>query len=238
MDKRNRQVNNKKKKINREKIVKKRIEILLTVGSLGLIVGLIIGLILPIGHGKKSELKEVKATNEKIQLQLTNANDKVDELNKKIEENKSFIDLNEEEKEQVISYIETLQEEKKKLDEVKITTTDIYEKLYRSYAYSLGYVNYEEFYAILDTFGYQYEINENDKEITLKDEYEGDNVSLTFEKNNNNELVLTRIRYNKVNKYIELNNNHNKSDTEYIIYDGSSTKVNNINEQEEFLFAE
>lgn len=238
MDKRNRQVNNKKKKINREKIVKKRIEILLTVGSLGLIVGLIIGLILPIGHGKKSELKEVKATNEKIQLQLTNANDKVDELNKKIEENKSFIDLNEEEKEQVISYIETLQEEKKKLDEVKITTTDIYEKLYRSYAYSLGYVNYEEFYAILDTFGYQYEINENDKEITLKDEYEGDNVSLTFEKNNNNELVLTRIRYNKVDKYIELNNNHNKSDTEYIIYDGSSTKVNNINEQEEFLFAE
>lgn len=238
MDKRNRQVNNKKKKINREKIVKKRIEILLTVGSLGLIVGLIIGLILPIGHGKKSELKEVKATNEKIQLQLTNANDKVDELNKKIEENKSFIDLNEEEKEQVISYIETLQEEKKKLDEVKITTTDIYEKLYRSYAYSLGYVNYEEFYAILDTFGYQYEINENDKEITLKDEYEGDNVSLTFEKNNNNELVLTRIRYNKVNKYIELNNNHNKTDTEYIIYDGSSTKVNNINEQEEFLFAE
>ena len=238
MDKRNRQVNNKKKKINREKIVKKRIEILLTVGSLGLIVGLIIGLILPIGHGKKSELKEVKATNEKIQLQLTNANDKVDELNKKIEENKSFIDLNEEEKEQVISYIETLQEEKKKLDEVKITTTDIYEKLYRSYAYSLGYVNYEEFYAILDTFGYQYEINENDKEITLKDEYAGDNVSLTFEKNNNNELVLTRIRYNKVDKYIELNNNHNKSDTEYIIYDGSSTKVNNINEQEEFLFAE
>lgn len=238
MDKRNRQVNNKKKKINREKIVKKRIEILLTVGSLGLIVGLIIGLILPIGHGKKSELKEVKATNEKIQLQLTNANDKVDELNKKIEENKSFIDLNEEEKEQVISYIETLQEEKKKLDEVKITTTDIYEKLYRSYAYSLGYVNYEEFYAILDTFGYQYEINENDKEITLKDEYAGDNVSLTFEKNNNNELVLTRIRYNKVNKYIELNNNHNKTDTEYIIYDGSSTKVNNINEQEEFLFAE
>ena len=238
MDKRNRQVNNKKKKINREKIVKKRIEILLTVGSLGLIVGLTIGLILPIGHGKKSELKEVKATNEKIQLQLTNANDKVDELNKKIEENKSFIDLNEEEKEQVISYIETLQEEKKKLDEVKITTTDIYEKLYRSYAYSLGYVNYEEFYAILDTFGYQYEINENDKEITLKDEYAGDNVSLTFEKNNNNELVLTRIRYNKVNKYIELNNNHNKTDTEYIIYDGSSTKVNNINEQEEFLFAE
>ena len=238
MDKRNRQVNNKKKKINREKIVKKRIEILLTVGSLGLIVGLIIGLILPIGHVKKSELKEIKAINEKIQLQLTNANDKVDELNKKIEENKSFIDLNEEEKEQVISYIETLQEEKKKLDEVKITTTDIYEKLYRSYAYSLGYVNYEEFYAILDTFGYQYEINENDKEITLKDEYEGDNVSLTFEKNNNNELVLTRIRYNKVNKYIELNNNHNKTDTEYIIYDGSSTKVNNINEQEEFLFAE
>ena len=89
MDKRNRQVNNKKKKINREKIVKKRIEILLTVGSLGLIVGLIIGLILPIGHVKKSELKEIKATNEKIQLQLTNANDKVDELNKKIEENPS-----------------------------------------------------------------------------------------------------------------------------------------------------
>lgn len=238
MDKRNRQVNNKRKKINKKKIVKKRIEILLTVGSLGLIVGLIIGLILPIGHGKKSELKEIKATNEKIKLQLTNANNKIDELNQKIKENKSFIDLNEEEKEQVINYIETLQEEKKTLDEVKITTTDIYEKIYRSYAYSLGYVNYEEFYAILDTFGYQYEINENDKEITLKDEYTGDNVSLKFEKNNNNELVLTRIRYSKVNKYIELNNNHNKSDTEYIIYDGSSTKVNNINEQEKFLFTE
>ena len=89
-------------------------------------------------------------------------------------------------------------------------------------------------------FNYPYDIVEENssKQITLKDEYEDDNIILTFDKSaDNDKLVLKSIRYNKDNKYIEVNNSLN-NDIQYITYDGSSSNVKNIKEQAEFLFSE
>ena len=54
---------NKRKAINRDRVIKKRIEMLLTVGVIGLVIGLIVGILLPIGGIKKSEYNELKNAN-------------------------------------------------------------------------------------------------------------------------------------------------------------------------------
>ena len=69
---------NKRKAINRDRVIKKRIEMLLTVGVIGLVIGLIVGILLPIGGIKKSEYNELKNANEKIKSELNDANKKVD----------------------------------------------------------------------------------------------------------------------------------------------------------------
>ena len=215
---------NKRKAINRDRVIKKRIEMLLTVGVIGLVIGLIVGILLPIGGIKKSEYNELK-----------NANEKVEELKNEIEESKIFMSLEDEKKEQVINYIGALANE-----EQGVNTTDIFEKVYNVYAYSIGYESFVDFNSVIDTFGYQYNITEEAdiKKVVLKDEYVGDFVTLQFKKiNANQELILYSIRYNKGDKYIEVNNT-DEANIEYITYNGTKTNVNNVNEQVKFLFNE
>ena len=225
---------NKKKSINRDKIIKKRIEILLTVGVIGLIIGLVIGILLPIGGVKKSEYEALKNTNKDTKLKLIDANKKIDELKNEVEENKIFINLENEKKEKVIKYIDSLSNEE------VINTTDIFDKVYNTYAYSVGDENFGNFNSIVDTFGYQYDITENDgiKQIVIKDEYSGDFVTLQFKKiSDNQDLILSSIRYTKGDKYIEVNST-DESNLEYIIYNdnGKISSVSNLNEQIQFLF--
>lgn len=235
LKKRNNTPTNKKKAINRDKIIKKRIEMLLTVGVIGLIIGLIVGILLPIGGVKKSEYEELKNTNKNIKSKLIDANKKVDELKTKVEENEIFINLENEKKEKVINYIDSLSKE-----EEGINTTDIFDKVYNTYAYSVGEENFENFNSIIDTFGYQYDTTESEgiKQIVIKDEYTGDFVTLKFKKiNDNQKLILYSIRYTKGDKYIEVNNT-DESNLEYIIYNGKQSNVSNLNEQIQFLFNE
>lgn len=240
----NKKAINKKKTINRDKVIKKRIEILLSVGTVGLVMGLIIGILLPIGKVKKSDYIELKKSNEKIQSELNNANKKIDELNNELEESKAFTNLEKEEKEQVINYINELisEDENNIASEGKtVKTTNIFETVYKSYAYSVGYGSFDDFKAVIDTFGYQYNISEevDTNKVTLKDEYAGENVALNFEKiNDSQELVLKSIRYNKGDKFVEVNNNTDKAEMEYITYDGTKVKVKNVDEQAKFLFSE
>ena len=226
---------NKRKAINRDRVIKKRIEMLLTVGVIGLVIGLIVGILLPIGGIKKSEYNELKNANEKIKSELNDANKKVEELKNEIEESKIFMSLEDEKKEQVINYIGALANE-----EQGVNTTDIFEKVYNVYAYSIGYESFVDFNSVIDTFGYQYNITEEAdiKKVVLKDEYVGDFVTLQFKKiNANQELILYSIRYNKGDKYIEVNNT-DEANIEYITYNGTKTNANNVNEQVKFLFNE
>ena len=71
---------NKKKVVNRDRVIKKRIEMLLSVGTIGLIIGLIVGILVPIGGIKKSEYNELKKVNEKIKSELNDANNKLEDL--------------------------------------------------------------------------------------------------------------------------------------------------------------
>ncbi|WP_122640388.1 MULTISPECIES: hypothetical protein [unclassified Romboutsia] len=229
----------KKRAINREEIIKKRIEMLLSVGFIGLIVGIVIGILIPIGGIKKTEYKQLENRNNQLKVSLDKANKDLDLLEQQLEEGKVFISLEKEQKQQVINYINALNNEEISSDKT-ITTTDLYNKIYKEYAYSLGYLNIDDFNVVIDSFGYSYDIVEENssKQITLKNEYEDDNVILTFDKSTDNEaLVLKSIRYNKDNKYIEVNNSLN-NEIQYIIYDGSVSNVKNIKEQAEFLFSE
>ncbi|SCH61647.1 Uncharacterised protein [uncultured Clostridium sp.] len=229
----------KKRAINREEIIKKRIEMLLFVGFIGLIVGIVIGILIPIGGIKKTEYKQLENRNNQLKVSLDKANKDLDLLEQQLEEGKVFISLEKEQKQQVINYINALNNEEISSDKT-ITTTDLYNKIYKEYAYSLGYLNIDDFNVVIDSFGYSYDIVEENssKQITLKNEYEDDNVILTFDKSTDNEaLVLKSIRYNKDNKYIEVNNSLN-NEIQYIIYDGSVSNVKNIKEQAEFLFSE
>lgn len=226
---------NKKKVVNRDRVIKKRIEMLLSVGTIGLITGLIVGILVPIGGIKKSEYNELKKVNEKIKSELNDANNKLEDLKSEIEENKIFASLDSEKKEQVINYIGALTNEEK-----DVSTTDLFEKVYKVYAYSIGYESFKDFNSVVDTFGYQYDITEDVdiKKVILKDEYAGDYVTLNFRKTNDSqELILNSIRYNKVDNYIETNITDG-SNIEYVTYNGTKSNVNNVNEQVQFLFSE
>ena len=48
----------KQRALHKEKVIKKRIEMLLTSATIGLVAGVIIGIVLPIGGVKKSEYKK------------------------------------------------------------------------------------------------------------------------------------------------------------------------------------
>lgn len=229
----------KKRAINREKVIKKRIEMLLSVGFIGIVVGIIIGILIPIGGIKKTEYKQLESRNTQLKANLDKANKDLDLLEQQLEEGKLFLNLKEEQKEQVINYINALNNEETSTDK-SVITTDLYNKIYKEYAYSLGYLSIDDFNVVIDSFAYPYDIVEENssKQITLKDEYEDDNIILTFDKSaDNDKLVLKSIRYNKDNKYIEVNNSLN-NDIQYITYDGSSSNVKNIKEQAEFLFSE
>lgn len=223
-----------KKSINKEKLIKKKIEMLLTVGVIGLIIGLVVGVLLPIGGVKKSEYEELKNTNKDVKLKLIDANKKIDELKTKVEENKIFINLESEKKEKVINYIDTLNKEK------SINTTDIFDKVYNTYAYSIGEESLDNFNSIIDTFGYQYDTTESEgiKQIVIKDEYSGDFITLKFKKiNESQSLILYSIRYTKGDKYIEINDTDG-SNLEYLVYNGKVSNVGGLNEQIQFLFSE
>lgn len=236
--KNNGQRNNQKNAINRDKIIKKRIEILLSVGLIGVITGLIIGILIPIGGIKKSDYKKLAEDKKHIQYKLDSVNEELDLLKEQIEESKIFTSLDEDKKSQVINYINSLENEPTS-SEIDVKTTDLYNKLYKNYAYSLGYLSIDDFNIVIDNFSYKYDIleEEDSKNIILKDEYEDDTVTLTFNKAKDvDNFILHSIRYNKKDKFIEVNNNDNN--TTYIINNGNNSNVSNIKEQEKFIFTE
>ena len=111
----------------------------------------------------------------------------------------------------------------------------MFNRIYKGYAYSVGYVSFEDFNTIVDTLEFKYEIIDNNKFI-FKESEGNDSVILTFSKNEGSEdLILNSVLYKKDNKHIEAKNND--SIIEYKTYDGSERTVNNINDQIKFLFS-
>lgn len=224
----------KKRALHREKVIKKRIEMLLKSAAIGLVTGIAIGIVLPIGGIKKSEYKLLQESNKKIEEKLEKANSEVSELKSKLEQSSVFTSLNDEQREQVVAYIGELKEDKNE-DASTIQTTEMFNRLYKGYAYSVGYVSFEDFNTIVDTLEFKYEIIDNNKFI-FKESEGNDSVILTFSKNEGSEdLILNSVLYKKDNKHIEAKNND--SIIEYKTYDGSERTVNNINDQIKFLFS-
>lgn len=220
--------------LHREKIIKKRIEMLLKSATIGLVTGIAIGIVLPIGGIKKSEYKLLQESNKKIEEKLEKANSEVSELKSKLEQSSVFTSLNDDQREQVVAYIGELKEDKNE-DVSTIQTTEMFNRIYKGYAYSVGYVSFEDFNTIVDTLEFKYEIIDNNKFI-FKESEGNDSVILTFSKNEGSEdLILNSVLYKKDNKHIEAKNND--SIIEYKTYDGSENTVNNINDQIKFLFS-
>ena len=80
----------KKRALHREKVIKKRIEMLLKSAAIGLVTGIAIGIVLPIGGIKKSEYKLLQESNKKIEEKLEKANSEVSELKSKLEQSSVF----------------------------------------------------------------------------------------------------------------------------------------------------
>lgn len=220
--------------LHREKIIKKRIEMLLKSATIGLVTGIAIGIVLPIGGIKKSEYKLLQESNKNIEEKLQQANSEISALKYKLEQSSVFTSLNDDQREQVVAYIGELKEDKNE-DVSTIQTTEMFNRLYKGYAYSVGYVSFEDFNTIVDTLEFKYEIIDNNKFI-FKESEGNDSVILTFSKNEGSEdLILNSVLYKKDNKHIEAKNND--SIIEYKTYDGSERTVNNINDQIKFLFS-
>jgi len=216
------------RRLDRKKIIKKRIEMLLRAATMGLIVGLSIGILLPIGKVKKSDYKLLEQSNKKLK-------EEVSKLQSDLEESSTFTSLNDDKKSQVISYIKEISEESNN-DISDVKTTELFKQLYKAYAYSVGYISFEDFKAIVDIFEFTYDIKSDNKFI-FKDNESNDTVTLTFSNTEeNNDLILNSLLYKRGNKYIEAINNN--SIIEYKTYDGSENTVNNINDQIKFLFSE
>ena len=215
------------RRLHRKKIIKKRIEMLLRAATMGLIVGLSIGILLPIGRVKKSDYKLLEQSNKKLEQEVS-------KLQSDLEESSTFTSLNAEKKSQVISYIKEISEESNN-DVSDVKTTELFKKLYKGYAYSVGYVSFEDFKAIVDIFEFTYDIK-NDNKFIFNDNESNDTVTLTFSKTEeNNDLILNSLLYKRGNKHIEAINNNSIID--YKTYDGSEKTVNNINDQIKFLFS-
>lgn len=224
----------KKRALHREKVIKKRIEMLLKSAAIGLVTGIAIGIVLPIGGIKKSEYKLLQESNKNIEEKLQQANSEISALKSKLEQSSVFTSLNDDQREQVVAYIGELKEDKNE-DVSTIQTTEMFNRIYKGYAYSVGYVSFEDFNTIVDTLEFKYEIIDNNKFI-FKESEGNDSVILTFSKNEGSEdLILNSVLYKKDNKHIEAKNND--SIIEYKTYDGSERTVNNINDQIKFLFS-
>jgi hypothetical protein len=224
----------KQRALHKEKVIKKRIEMLLTSATIGLVAGVIIGIVLPIGGVKKSEYKLLQQSNEKIQEDLKKANEEVASLKSKIEESSVYTSLSDEQREQVISYIGEIKGETNN-DVSSIETTEIFKTLYKGYAYSVGYISLEDFKSIVDTFEFTYDVVDENKFI-FKDSESSDVVTLAFSKtDDNNDFILNSVLYKREDKHIEAKNNNSIID--YKTYDGTEKTVNNINDQIKFLFS-
>lgn len=234
-------VKNKKRMLSKDEIIKKRIEILLTIAIIGTIIGIVIGILLPIGSVKKSEYKKMQEVNKKLEEQLKNANNEIEKLNKEIDKSSIFTNLDESQKEHVINYIASLDANNTSESDMKVDTTEIYDIFYKEYSYSLGYLSYKDFNAILETFEYEANIveEENKHKVKFVDESTKDNITLTFSDiNNDTNEVLTDIKYVRGDKFIEVNYEENTSSIKYITSQGDNPDIKNINDQARYLFTE
>lgn len=213
-------------------------------------------IVAPNGINKTEYLKVVEKAD-KIESELTNSKESIEDLQNQIKQAKIFLDLDEDSRDTITSSINDMKNKKeeevkaKELEKQKAeeeakakkeaNVTDLFKEVYQAFAPNVGSSLYEGIKQSIGTSGYKYDLTEPtldvSGEIKVYDKSSSDNLTLSFYPDENTGIeVLSLVQYNRGTNAIASSDDLHINPKSYSIYDGENKDVYSIDEQKKFIF--